>query len=667
MRYSELYEGFRYGNKQQNEVLSDLNNFSFGIEIELQHNDDTENSGIDPSDIITYVLENPAIEIHPNDSGILAHAIQHNTAIDFNGIYSPGHRFFTTYFYEKILRDGRKIDDSDTDQLMANAKLLMTTIKRNEALSSFSDIPLLHHGISTIIGSLTPISVLGIMYHNFGDAYLDTISSGSNSITTGLGASTHVLYRALTNLNDMIKTFPASLLELDTIDEDTFTDAHAFEYHKWLGTPPVYNYLDRIFQFKEHIENVGMDNPDDYLSVIPSGNFITHDLIEFVVKHSIDEYIDLEDMVSELLNITASDDEFENIVTAWANAGPTLTSAVSDEISPVHDFEQLIEIAVDELNITYDFIGTREQDNQLEVILETPVSGNDIIHAYNDAFELITYLNGKGFHSSTSSGLHMSISYLDGSMEFDTTMFAVVSNTYQAVVGASEHVRSYVESMYEFLEDNIMHIGDAILDSIDASSPIVGDYIIDYVKRQLSDKRFDALLGAKFKSVNFQHYYTSNGRVELRYFGGTGYEKRKDEYFDELIRSMYSLKMSMVDPTTGKGFAYKEYLHTLYRMTNKIFNTKFGLSISDFIDNVNMMTCIEKVTHLSIVDHGSIIGNLSQYSELVHDNTADTDKIHDYDNFLSNHQGENDMMVVTNPRFRKVLGILVDAYRQSLR
>lgn len=617
MRYSQLTEGMRYGAKQKNEVLSDLESFGFGIEIEMNPPEDAVSSDnlrvsdVDIDELTDYIYDNPSIPVENHDSLSLAAAVSNHLDRQ-HGMYGLDHGGSVLYASNRlydILSD--MLDTNPTGDMFVREKIHGLAyemvrhigqhegdiqVDKNELEGIVNDVN------RYIIENVTPITVAHLLKANFDDLEVRDVGSYDD-----LFNMVDRLKAVVRTGAKMLSSFPESFFEMNDIsDYSEVTDDIIEDITQWYSSVEVRNYVTALNQFRDTLPP-DMDASTELANHPDESTFTDDvDLIESIIDLMIDDGKDLEDILDELGFTTIGDDS-KMIIRQWLEDEPSIPDYIIEELhhEDLTDYPSVIENATQNLSTYFDV--KREADGQLEAILPgRGVSGQDIITAFDDAFKLMHYLSDLGFYTAENSGLHISISYKKGAMEFDPLMFAIVSNTYRAVKGSADHVRQYVENLYVFLEDNIKEIAWDI-ESRASSDPQIrlGEAIPVFVAQYLDDVNFDrgSYGSAKYKSVNFEHYYTSNGRVELRYFGGEDYENRKKEYFDEMVRAMYALKMSMIDPSTGKGYAYKDYLHTLYRMVNKIFTEKYGAGINEYASVISTIVKAEKASGHDILDN----------------------------------------------------------------
>lgn len=596
MRYRQINEGFRYGEKQKQEVLSNLDDFGFGIEIEInpQGNDMFDGeipSGLEADTIMPYLSE---IEVtDDNEFEWFAEFISSNAKVEnFIGIGLGGSFLYSSTRLKDMLND---LQSSPTEDMFGNEKILV--------------------GIQTIFKHIEKIEYIDItqkeiQYEIPNDATKLLKSTNALSIATTIFNATKIDIFEDNNTNQLLKyvknsvergisilkTTPASLFDvesIDDIDEETKTD-----FMEWVNSTDVSEYIESISKIEEMFE-------EDYDNLFDTVNAdIPTQIAERYLGYLYDEgkIQNMEELVDNIEDIVDAEDFIDN----WLSHSPYIPQSVLLEIDPSLQLSamspsELMDHIDANLQLKTSFEGVSEADGQFEFIIPGKgVSGEDIITAYKESYKIIDYLKDHGFYTGRNSGLHMSISYKKGQMDFDPVMFTVISNTYNAVKGSEDHVRNYVDNMYQELEDNIGELANDIINDFEPNVSI-GNVIANHTREYLRDMNWGS--GVKFKSVNFQHYYSSDGRVELRFFGGEDYESMMNpEYFDELIRAMYALKMSMVDPSTGKGFAHKEYLHTMYRMTNKIFLERFNISLSDLQSVIIAIRKVEKRTGTDLLN-----------------------------------------------------------------
>ncbi len=647
MRYNELNEGIRYGAKQKNEVLNDLENFGFGIEIEMTPVDVSFDASTE--EIVNYLVDNPGVDI-PTDSIDELTKVIYNYDIPLPKLDAfPVFGLISGKPLFNVFSDALDILDDPT-RLENNAKTLKSLITTTARVPATSD------GIRQIVGSLIALHPLpfltnmGIIEGIF-PGIVDQLDNGDIDFSNDIEPISIKFYTIVRLSGMMFKQFPTGILGDDITD-------HMDEYQDWIS-----KYASQFVKYHNDLSE-RMDEIDTGHDGIPEElETCSYDFLRALIEDLINDGKDLEDTLGTVFGDAYNSEILRDVVTEWVKDYiPEFDSDTMEEISPTSNYDMLVERIQDALGIR-GFIGTTEDDGQIEVILEEPVHGEEIIHKFNDAFKIIDYLDRKGYGTTNKSGLHISISYKNGAMEIDPVMFAIISNTYDAVHGSAEHVRGYVSSMYSFVDDHLSEIVDHVIHRVgDLDETSIGEFLVKYTGTYLKDELFDNLLGAKFKSVNFIHYYTADGRVELRYPGGKGYQTKKDEYFDEMIRAMYSLKMSMIDPLTGKGFAEKEYYRNIYKILNKSFVRRYDMSISDLIDISVKIVRMEKLLEIDLIDGGGLLNNLVTMMSFI-DEFAEPDDADYYLKFVNSRVSSINVLV--SPELPKILHILLAAFRNA--
>lgn len=162
-----------------------------------------------------------------------------------------------------------------------------------------------------------------------------------------------------------------------------------------------------------------------------------------------------------------------------------------------------------------------------------------------DSLEGISELCSQGIVStSDATGLHVSISKKTDS-HFNMLKFVVLMNIPHLTklfpprvavedlnIIIQRHITEYFnDRLYEHSHDDIVEYAK--------NNP---NHLLKEVFGNINFQRY-----AKMQSINFGEYDVSDGRIELRYFGGRGYQRRIDEIKREVMRAAYLLDIAHSD------------------------------------------------------------------------------------------------------------------------
>ena len=221
-----------------------------------------------------------------------------------------------------------------------------------------------------------------------------------------------------------------------------------------------------------------------------------------------------------------------------------------------------------------------EHDEQIEIITRGKIIGEDIITAYEESFDMIEYITKNyPFETSSKSGLHLSISKIDATNKKpNVTKFIILSNILNLIPTKSRYVRHLVDDINNIMYDTFPALLEMLkLPIIDGSySKLFTDIVESWVDVSLTQD--------KLQSVNFRDVNVSKGRIEMRFFGGEGYESDKELAWNQTLRSMYSLMLAYDD-----DLMRKEYLQTLSRFVENIFKKKLGTTFYEYARNTHRL------------------------------------------------------------------------------
>lgn len=148
------------------------------------------------------------------------------------------------------------------------------------------------------------------------------------------------------------------------------------------------------------------------------------------------------------------------------------------------------------------------------------------------------------------AGLHISISSPKLVLnDFNMLKFILILNAphiskfFQERTHVKDIHAALVKALREFDSENYIAGSGEWINSIE-------DYIQEYFSEDI--------LHNKYLTVNFKDFFKSDGRIELRFFGGGNYHQRFDEIKHHLLRAIYIMEI-------GYGELYqKEYYKELY-------------------------------------------------------------------------------------------------------
>lgn len=208
-----------------------------------------------------------------------------------------------------------------------------------------------------------------------------------------------------------------------------------------------------------------------------------------------------------------------------------------------------------------------EHDSQVELVTD-PMTIDDSLRHLNLMFkEFQRPTDGVQLGSSDHAGLHISISYTDHSEKtFNALKFATIMNSdyIHRLFPERKHVRNVDTVIYEAIK------------KVASANPDKGfNELIDDLENTFQQLHVDSGNESKYYSFKLSDYAAYNGRIELRFFGGVGYENMSDTIKDQLARSIY-----LLDIAYGDAF-HNEYIKSLYKRFQAVVDTKVSTSVFD--------------------------------------------------------------------------------------
>lgn len=532
MRYTQLTEGVRYGTKEQNTVLSNLNDFAFGYEIEL-------NVPVNEQDQVEILIDEE-MSISSDYYDELLEALKLHVTDDVWEALIPRRFNVLKIFNPDVLSK------------------MIELIQSVGAIDNADDMDAVLDGIETI--------VKGVGYASLA-SYVDDISSVTDEypkLFVSYALRNELDYDSiiLTQLRHrFVKVFSYLVDLFRMADESSDPDFPSIEG----------NILDLKSELEE-IQNVtameGIETDEQEILT----NALMHLMDEDVPVVTILSILGLSTLEKNLVLLSLT--EYGYIFEFESDADNLILDGIDD-------YESYFEYVLESLELeAYAplFKVEREADGQIEIILETPVSGQDIIKHYDIMCMIINEFIERGFTAQNNSGLHMSISYKNGSGDINKNKFLMLSQLYGVITNNPTFVRTHVNNIFRAINIGAATaIADAILDSRN-----LGTAIVDIVDEQLKHLESPEQQIQKYNSVNFGGYYTHDGRIELRFFGGSDYDSSLDEYKDILFKMFYILKVSFDDSFDNT------YYQEMYKLTSKVFKRSMQVDINTAANNIKL-------------------------------------------------------------------------------
>lgn len=319
------------------------------------------------------------------------------------------------------------------------------------------------------------------------------------------------------------------------------------------------------------------------------------DLDEELLEHIIEEGISLDDERVEIL--TRLDDLMVDI------SGEDMIETIFN-MSDVTYYERPEKLELpDSINDNlYSIVD--EHAFQVEVITNycTPDS------ALSQIRDMFGFISEHGY-TSDSSGMHVSISTQEPE-KVDLLKFLVLMETGH-IVSDIFPSREYVDNIDSIFNKKLKTIFNNLIIFGDIDHTSTNTDIFDFLIHRIRDS---GLFYRKEQSIKFGDYDYSNGRIELRFFGGEDYEDRYDEIEFHIYRALYILLVS----------------------SSKEFDKVFKKELFSFMSNAIEKYCKEQLIGLELAKLYSRgkIKDMAQYNRFIthkskKHNNLDMEAIHD--------------------------------------
>ncbi len=225
-----------------------------------------------------------------------------------------------------------------------------------------------------------------------------------------------------------------------------------------------------------------------------------------------------------------------------------------------------VKSVLDDINLDYADVIV-EHDDQIEIITDIMTLPEGLKHLKQMFHLLKKGIGDLSFKTTSHAGLHISISVPQKS--FNALKFALFMES--DYIHRLFPERTHTNNMNSFVNAAIKY---AYMEDPDASIP---DMVEEAEKAFFEDVVQER---QKYFTFKLSDYIAFDGRVELRYYGGEGYENDLPRIMDDLSRSIYLLKVAH-----GREFR-KEYLATFARRLSSIQSKDITLSsmIKQYVD-----------------------------------------------------------------------------------
>lgn len=181
-----------------------------------------------------------------------------------------------------------------------------------------------------------------------------------------------------------------------------------------------------------------------------------------------------------------------------------------------------------------------EHDHMVEIITDIM----DVPQGLKHIKRVIELAEDASYRFPPFAGMHVSISMKDSSLDVNhIKLLTLLSGDYlDSIFPARTHTGNFQKVMRKELRNNY----DSDEFSVEEVENILNSSI------ELDDK---------YSAVNFGDYFDSHGRIELRFLGGEGYNKRYDEIRWQIIRAVFILGIAY-----DENMYRNEYHKMLYRI-----------------------------------------------------------------------------------------------------
>lgn len=503
-----LSEGLRYGNKEKSWILSNLNEFRIGIEIELR-----------------------AKEKDIND-------------VDFSELHHSSSPIDMTF-----PNSGFSVSDG--------IGAMATTIT-NEFVNMIGDV-------SFVDGLPRPIiDVLMGVHH-------DTLSSISSGDENALNAF-------LDDMDGMANIINPLMAELDNLE--IFSDIIEL-YDVKLDN--LLNILKRIDtrtsadELNEYINETDFSAVGDKQAYEESLSNGLYSIVYHYIESNMSELSLLEVFTDFIIDSDNKDFINDFFIKSGLPIGTLFSVYDISEEDLYHSYFNVIPKIDGDLRTKFDFDYEihEEHDQQIEIKTDSELRGDDIPEAFNEMFDVVSYVTENyAFETTSVSGIHVSISRKDSSEAPNVAKFIILSNILNLIPKDARNVREMVADINELLTTSFIpllnHMRNDMAD---------GRYSTTY-RNHIETWINDSLTTSKFQSVNFEDINLREGRVELRFFGGTGYEQKRELIWDTTIRSFYALSLAY-----DEDLNHTEYLSSMNKMVEKISLNLLGIPLNEYAVN----------------------------------------------------------------------------------
>lgn len=221
---------------------------------------------------------------------------------------------------------------------------------------------------------------------------------------------------------------------------------------------------------------------------------------------------------------------------------------------------------------------------QVEIITEIMTISEALAHIKNMLAYFNDSNNGLSLRTINQSGMHISISYSDYKLEnMNFLKFALLmsSSHFSKIFPEREYVRNFDEVINYSIEFAYL-----IMDRMELNDVSTFEKQIPYIEKSFESKAMEQSNDMKYHGIKLSDYTTFNGRIELRFFGGNGYEYQLDNIKQELARAIHILGISYTNEY------HKEYVKALYKRVHQQQDTSESINYSERISGTKQWSML---------------------------------------------------------------------------
>lgn len=550
----KLWEGIKFGDREKNVVLQNSEDYYIGIEYEFNVNEPEQKNATDlvdmeqdPDDIIRdmiRVTEEHNIDL---DSDYASYMVEYLEATFNIEDYVPSvlmDLFFIIRHLSEQLTDAEP-EDTETEDMFRQEK-------KEAYFKLYRD--------------------LFIQYNNEGEIDLNNIYELFNSSDIG----SHAFY-AVCKVLDVY--YEGNLFEGKTTLMEDFYEFYILNA----------DLNPEFFDIRNSEENIRE------LEDIDSINDTIESIASHIRKSSLNDFFTKDDDLSYTVSesgFSLSDfniNEYVDYLEDYGNIPDVtnfLVDSFNDYVSGGYLEEENSELDEDDLQSQVAFIDHIEDEhNDMKEVITEKMTVRDAIENIQDMFR---FMSNNAFVEHYA-GMHISISTTKYDLDdFKLAKFITIMDI--------DHIRDYfpdrghVENLQEKVEDLISeNILGVVLRNVDRKEKSMVSVIKDMefgIDRGVSEH--------KYQTINFGDYKVSDGRIELRFFGGENYHQRYEEVVTHMLRALYLLNFAYTDEHN------KDYYKKITKMINAVVKEYYGVSFSYLYSS--LMKISEKIDLLEFLN-----------------------------------------------------------------